>query len=392
MATFGVGFDIGTTTVQAQLVDLASGEVLEAVSFLNDQRRFGADVMSRINAARGGNTGELFTAINRQAEDILRQFIRKWNLRGIEKCAVSGNTTMLHLFAGVDPSAMGEAPFTPVFLEERHLSGGELSLSADQVTLMPGISAFIGADVVCGLAFLDIINKRENFLFVDIGTNGEIAAWKSAAFQSAAARSDATCGAVSRAGRLLCCSTAAGPCFEGADISCDMTAAEFINAIAKMKRLGVISETGSLADEYAHNGFPVTEKDFITQRDVRMFQLAKSAVFSGIKVLCKTAGINLSGCPAYIAGNLGFFINLENAAEVGLLPKEFAAGADGRDTESAEKRKATVCGNTSLKGAVKSLTDAAFLPRCREIAALGTVIDLAVDGDFAEEFMQNMWV
>ena len=383
MATFGVGLDIGTTTVQAQLVDLAAGEILEAVSFLNEQRRFGADVMSRINAARNGKTGELFTVINRQIEDILRQFIRKWNLGGIEKCAVSGNTTMLHLFAGVDPSSMGEAPFTPVFLEERHFSGRELSLSAEQVTLMPGISAFVGADVVCGLAFLDIINKRENFLFVDIGTNGEIAVW-----ESSVSRGDAP-----RAGRLLCCSTAAGPCFEGADISCDMTASEFINAIAKMKKLGVIGETGALANEYAHNGFPVTEKDFITQKDVRQFQLAKSAIFSGIKVLCKTTGIKLSGCPAYIAGDLGFFINLENAAEVGLLPKEFADGfaeRAGKADDSAGKGKTTVCGNTSLKGAAKSLTDAAFLPRCREIAALGTVIDLAVDRDFAEEFTENM--
>ena len=396
----GIGIDIGTTTVQAQLVCLDTGDTFQVFSALNDQRSFGADVMSRIFAARNGKLNELSAVINRQIEGILRQCIDKWNLPGIEQCTVSGNTTMLHLFANADPSSMGEAPYTPEFLEERHFEGRELSLSADRVTLLPGISAFVGADIVSGLAFLDIMNRDEDSLFVDIGTNGEIAVWKNSER------------------RLFCCSTAAGPCFEGAEISCGMGAmpgainrvslkegqlgatgfkfgplfyttignerargicgAGLIDAVAAMKKLACLSETGALADEYAKAGFPVAEGIAITQRDVRQFQLAKSAIYSGIEVLCKTAGlepVNLG--TAYIAGGLGFFINLENAVETGLFHYELAANA-------------AVCGNTSLMGAVKSLTDPSFLPRCREIVSISRTVELALDSGFAKAFADNM--
>jgi len=398
----GVGIDIGTTTVQAQLVCLDTGETLQTFSALNDQRSFGADVMSRIAAARNGRTRELFSIINRQIEGILLQFIEIWNLSRIEKCTVSGNTTMLHFFCGADPSSMGEAPYTPEFLEERQFEGKELSLSADRVTLLPGISAFVGADIVSGLAFLDIMKRCEDLLFADIGTNGEIAVWKNSER------------------RLYCCSTAAGPCFEGAEISCGMGAlpgainsislkekplgatcfkfgtlfyttvanemargicgAGLIDAIAVMKKLACFDETGALADEYARIGFPVAEGIAVTQRDVRQFQLAKSAIYSGLKVLCKTAGIeqeNLS--TVYIAGGLGFFINLKNAVEVGLFPDGLA-------------EKTAVCGNTSLKGAVKSLTDSSFLPRCREIISGSCTVELALDRDFAEAFADNIHI
>jgi len=414
----GIGIDIGTTTVQAQLVCLNTGEILETFSALNKQRGFGADVMSRIAAARNGKLKELSAAIGRQVEEVLRQCIDKWNLRGIEHCAVSGNTAMLHLFAGVDPSAMGEAPYTPVFLEERHFEGKELSLCADRVTLLPGISAFVGADTTAGLAFLDIMNKKGNAIFIDIGTNGEIALWKENCPTKLDWPSKLDCPTSLDLRKLICCSTAAGPCFEGAEISCGMGAeagainrisfkgddlrgdifnygplsyttlgnvkargvcgAGLIDAIAVMKKLGAIDETGALAEKYSPEGFPLAENIVVTQKDVRQFQLAKAAIFSGIKILCKTAGLEMEEIDtAYIAGGLGFFINLDNAAAVGLIP-------------SALIGKTAVCGNTSLKGAVKSLTDLSFLPRCREIASRAVTEELALNKDFAEEFTDNM--
>lgn len=409
MDKFGLGLDLGTTTVQARLVNIDKGEVLDEISALNSQRSFGADVMSRIKAARDGKTGELFAAINNQTEGILRHFIDKWKLPKIEQCNVSGNTTMLHLFCGDDPGAMGEAPYTPVFLEERYFSGKELNLSAERILLLPGISAFIGSDIVAGLASSSVVERNESSIFADIGTNGEIAVWKK------------------NGKRLFCCSTAAGPCFEGAEISRGMIAQSgainrislkedtsanwftyglsalpnggqetlyyttvenemargicgpgLIDAIAVMKRLGVIEKTGAFSGCYAQSGFPVAEGIGINQGDIRRFQLAKTAIFSGIKVICKTAGVSPSALDtAYIAGGLGFYINLENAAYTGLLPCEIIS-------------KAAACGNTSLKGAVQSLTDASFLPRCREIIARSTVVDLAVDREFAELFTDNM--
>jgi uncharacterized 2Fe-2S/4Fe-4S cluster protein (DUF4445 family) len=360
-----VGLDIGTTTIQAQLVDLDTGKTLDTFSALNDQRGFGADVISRISAARNGKLDELFAAINNQVKNILITFAQKSNLPGIEKCAVSGNTTMLHLFCRADPSAMGAFPYTPVFLQERHFSGKELSLSAENVTLLPGISAFVGADITAGLVFVDIMGKGQDALFVDIGTNGEIAVWKNSEK------------------KLFCCSTAAGPCFEEAEISCGLSASDFINAVAEMRRQNVIDETGALADNFAQTGFPAADGKVITQQDVRRFQLAKSAIFSGIKMICRTAGIEIKNLGAvYVAGGLGFSLNLENAAAVGLLPKEFAG--------SSAVVKTVVCGNTSLQGAIESLRNSSFLPRCYELIACAETVDLANDKYFSAAFEHNM--
>ncbi len=411
----GVGLDIGTTTVQAELVNLDTGESLESLSVLNAQRSFGADVMSRIGAARNGNVDGLFRAINRQVEDILRYFIKKWNLSGIERCAVSGNTAMLHLFLNVDPSGLGEAPFTPVFLEERYVDGTALGLSAEKITILPGISAFVGGDIVSGLAFLNVIDKNEDAFFVDIGTNGEMALWKY------------------KEKRLLCCSTAAGPCFEGAEISCGMGAlsgainriraaengsaietehvfrfgpllfttisnapprgicgAALIDALAVMKKLSALDETGALTDEYVEDGFPIAEGITISQKDVRQFQLAKSAIRSGIDILCKKAGLksqtDLSS--VYVAGGLGFYIDPRSAVEVGLFPPDF--GDSGKLMEE-NRQRIIACGNTSLKGAVKSLLDPSFITRCRNIVACSETAELSSDIDFSTAFAENMY-
>jgi uncharacterized 2Fe-2S/4Fe-4S cluster protein (DUF4445 family) len=365
MGDFGVGLDIGTTTVHAQLVDLAADKIIDTFYAFNDQRKFGADVISRIYAVQNGKLNDLFYTINNQVEGIFRHFIKKNNVK-IDKCSVSGNLTMLHLFCHADPSAMGTAPWTPVFLEDRHFDGRELSLSVDKITLLPGISAFVGADVAAGLTVIDIMNKGEDALFADIGTNGEIAVWKESEK------------------RLICCSTAAGPCFEEAEISCGLSAADFVDVIADMKKRGIIDETGALADEFAETGFSVKEGSVITQKDVRQFQLAKSAIYSGIKMLCKNAHLKPENIgTAYIAGGLGYYLDLKNAAEVGLIPKEFA--------NETKEVKTKVCGNTSLKGAVQSLTDPDFLPKCRKITSNAETVELANNKYFAAAFEHNMW-
>ncbi|MDR2048744.1 MAG: ASKHA domain-containing protein [Treponema sp.] len=394
----GVGVDIGTTTVSAELVDLDTGETAETVSALNDQRIFGADVMSRIEAARKGKTAELFSLINRQIETMLRSFIETYRLPKIERVSVSGNTVMLHLFANADPSAMGEIPFTPVFLEERRFRGRGLSLSADDVYLLPGIAAFVGGDIVSGLAVLDVLNLPDKSLFIDIGTNGEMALWSG--------------------GRVLCCSTAAGPAFEGAEISCGMGALPgainkvtvngesgtaggpdgslrfttidnrpprgicgcgLIDALAVMLKTGAIDETGALADGF-EDGWPLWVSGGIglSGRDVRQYQLAKSAIRSGITLLCAAAGLKPGELDAvYIAGGLGFFIDLENAIATGILPEEF-------------RGKTAVCGNLSLRGAVLSLTRDGFAETCRRITEKSETLELASDPGFMEAFAENM--
>jgi uncharacterized 2Fe-2S/4Fe-4S cluster protein (DUF4445 family) len=170
----------------------------------------------------------------------------------------------------------------------------------------------------------------------------------------------------------------------GDDIIRGICGSGIVDVMAVMKQLGVFDETGAMTEEYAQQDFPVTLEIAVTQKDVRKFQLAKSAIYSGIMVLCKTMGIQPAGLDAaYIAGGMGFYINLESAAEVRLLPKEFSDRVQGNV-------KTHVCGNTSLKGAVKSLTDPSFIQRCREIASIAVTIDLGLDKDFSETFAENM--
>ena len=383
----GVAIDIGTTTVSAKLIDIDSSLVLDTVSELNDQRVFGADVMSRINTARNGRTGEIYGLINRQTDRILRFFMERHGIKQIERSVISGNTVMLHLFLNVDPSGMGELPFTPVFLEEKESNGKELSLPVERITVLPSVSAFIGGDITAGLAVLDIMNLPSPSLLVDIGTNGEMA--------------------LTSHGTIYCCSTAAGPAFEGAEISCGVggikgaiSAAEedgeagvsittignaapigicgsgLIDAVALMLKRGKIDETGFMAG--SEKCFYLVPGISINGRDIRQFQLAKSAIFTGIRILCRSAGLEPTDIKnVFIAGGLGFFINKQNAVNAGLFPKEFL-------------EKISVCGNLSLQGAEEGLHNKDFMKKCKDIISKCTVIELAKDPSFTDEFTDNL--
>ena len=391
-ARAGIALDIGTTTVSARLVDLDTSSTLDTISELNDQRPFGADVMSRVGAAKSGKTGELFTLINRQTERIIKSFKERWDIPKIEKLAVGANTTMLHFFLNVDPSGMAELPFTPVFLEERELKGEALSLSVKDVTVLPSISAFIGADISAGLTaldILDIVRAPGPSFFIDVGTNGEMA--------------------LCNQGNIYCCSTAAGPAFEGAEISCgiggikgaisgvklaqDKTAdlslttignvppvgicgSGLVDAVAVMLKQGIIDDTGFMSGPTKE--FSLAPGVSITGKDIRQFQLAKSAIISGIKILCKNAGLHPREIKSvFVAGGFGFYINKQNAVDSGIFPQEFL-------------EPLSVCGNLSLQGTMECLTEKDFLERCKKIISRCAVIDLAADPAFTDEFAENM--
>ena len=388
----GIALDIGTTTIAASLLNLDDERegfpVLDVISELNAQLPHGGDIMSRIDAARKRKTAELHLAINDQTREIIKHFMDKWSPGEIEKLIVSGNTVMLHFFLNVDPSGMGEVPFTPVFLEERIVKGSDLGLPAGEIIILPSISSFVGADIVSGMAALNLQSSPDErpSIFIDIGTNGEIA--------------------LLNRGKIFCTSTAAGPAFEGAEIHMGMggvlgainrvehNGEEFvvstigsikprgicgsglIDTVALMLDLGIIDETGYMEAEGGE--FFLTPGIKIINRDIRQFQLAKSAILSGIKILCKRTGLGLDEIAnVYIAGGFGFFINKTNAVKSGLFPKEFLD-------------KITVCGNLSLKGAEDALRDRNFLDKCRELKNACVNIDLSVDPDFMIEFSENM--
>jgi uncharacterized 2Fe-2S/4Fe-4S cluster protein (DUF4445 family) len=390
-----VALDIGTTTVAACLLDADSGAVVDTVSFLNPQSVFGADVMSRIHQCGEGRLASLCRVIREEVDSRLQALKRQCGVDRIANVTVSGNTTMLHLFAGVDPVCMGRAPFTPAFTDETVFCGADIGISADEVRLFPSVSAFIGGDVLAGIAAAGIADDpNKTTLLIDLGTNGEMA--------------------LSVGGRLLCCSTAAGPALEGAEIECGaggvsgaingvterdgalkfttianqpangICGCGLIDAVAYMLKKGYIDETGACQTDAADRDFDgerlhFTQNVYLSGRDVRQFQLAKSAIKTGIDILIKQAGLSGDRIDeVLIAGGLGFFIDKDNALSVGLLPKNFS-------------QKLHMCGNLSLLGATKYLTNEVTPAALDRAKRLCEVIDLTADKDFSDLFMDNMF-
>ena len=190
---YQVAVDIGTTTVAVQVID-GEGVVALSTTRLNAQEICGADVISRIQAASEGKLALLRDKIRSQIRDMLKGYRCK-------EIVISGNTTMLHLFMGVDPTPLGVYPFTPAFTDMQEITGEEAGLDAEKVYVLPSVSGFIGSDVVCGVLAQDL-SKESGTLLIDLGTNGEMV--------------------LNHRGQLYAASTAAGPCLEGAEIECGM--------------------------------------------------------------------------------------------------------------------------------------------------------------------------
>ena len=347
----GLAVDIGTTTVAVMLFDLADGTLLGSHGERNAQRVFGADVISRIDACRKGSRPALRDRIRGQITEIALRLCGEAgrSSSGIRRISVAGNTVMEHLFADLDPSGIGTAPFTPASLfGSRHPSAGYLpGLDAGaEVYLCPCVSGYVGGDITAGLAATGVGAAEGLLLFADIGTNGELA--------------------LVSGDHCLTCATAAGPAFEGAEIACGMDASPgaidrvcvsggdiavhvigggaarglcgsgLIDAVAALLDLGVIDETGRLAERESlpgplaarlfvrENGkSAVTLQDgvFLEARDVRQVQLAKAAVRAGAETLLARAGKTAADLTdLVIAGGFGSFLDARSARRIGLLP------------------------------------------------------------------------
>ncbi len=367
--------DIGTTTLALALVSLNEKKIIKVITRTNPQRVFGADVLTRIEWCRKNGINEL----NSFLIDEINEMVEELGIKEINRMYVAGNTTMLHIFFKVDPSSMGVAPYTPTFLESKEEKGIDLGLkNIEKVISLPCISSFVGADLVAGVNYAEMPCENKYNLLVDLGTNAEIVFYKKDA--------------------LLCTSAAAGPCFEGANITCGMSATEgaiysytadgsyetinnkspkgicgtgLIDIIAELVENGTIDETGYMDCEE----FSLTDSVELTQSDIRQFQLAKSAVYSGILALLKEKSISFEDIEnLFISGGFSAKINLENAVKTGLLPKEI-------------KDKCKALNNSSLLGTVKyalELNDLSVYTKNAEY------IDLSTNVNFTNLFINNM--
>ncbi len=366
--------DLGTTTLALALVDKNTRSVVTVITATNPQRSFGADVISRIEYCQKNGVEKLTRAIR----DEVNRMIAELGVTSLDTLYIAGNTTMLHVFSGVDPSSMGVAPYEPSFLDEVTESAQGLGISGvDTVRLLPSVSAFVGADVVAGINHVGLPTGKKYRLLVDLGTNAEIALFGG--------------------DRIITTSAAAGPCFEGACISSGMGATAgaiysydgitartvngspargicgtgLVDVIAFLLSRGKIDTSGRLDEEE----FVLADGISVTAEDIRQYQLAKSAIRSAILTVMRRAHVGFSDIEAlYISGGFSAEINAESAALTGLIPRKLA-------------EKCHSVGNSSLLGAIRSVFDGDGLS---EIAEKAIYIDLSSDTDFADLFIQNI--
>ena len=369
--------DIGTTTLALALISLDEKRIIKVVTASNPQRIFGADVMTRISYCKQNGTNELKSKLI----DEINRMVLSFGIGNVPTLYVSGNATMLHLFFGIDCSSIGVAPYTPVFLEGKSADASELGIiGVKTVITLPSIASFVGADIVAGLGCVGIPEDGKYNLLIDLGTNAEIVLYSNKSGVATAA--------------------AAGPCFEGAGITCGMSATRgaiysfginegetvyktiedatptgicgtgLIDIITELVREGTVDESGYMDEDY-----DVSSGVFLACADVRQYQLAKSAVCSAILTLMKRERIGYGDIAAmYISGGFSAKINIRNAADSGLLPKELS-------------EKAVAINNSSLLGTVKFACD-------REDLSFFTdkieYVDLSKDPYFSELFVENM--
>lgn len=357
-----IAVDLGTTTIAMQLMDIDSGQAVDTYCAMNPQRSYGADVLSRIQAANAGAADALresvwavlrngvsrfydFCHTAEQRISLREVFDQKGIARKKRVCCmcIAGNTTMEHLLMGLSTERLGKSPFMPA---ELGLQKCALSVNADlpltealeecttvteqvnsnrlPVYVAPGISAFVGGDIAAGLYTLKMQGAA---LFIDLGTNGEMA--------------------ITDGKRMIVTATAAGPAFEGGPGKA-VAGSDMVAVTAYLLKKGIIDETGLMAEPYFEDGVTVALSDamnapgssdsvYLTQKDIRDLQMAKAAVRAGVEVLWQKMG-----CPeisqVYLAGGFGYYLDVETAVVIGLLPEKW-------------KQCTKAAGNTSLAGA-----------------------------------------
>ena len=430
-SVYGIAIDIGTTTLAAELISLTDGICLKTASSVNHQRAYGADVISRIRAAASGDAEKLRESILKDVRNLAETLLagQDENVLNVSKIVIAGNTTMIHLLLGYSCVGLGAAPFTPVNLAPEDMTWGELNGEYEEtresgdakesgvardgsdarehgyvrecghtginqttkVQIMPGISAFVGGDITAGMMGCGMRPDKCEML-IDIGTNGEMV--------------------LAAGDHFLVSSVAAGPAFEGGNISCGMPGVPgavcravlfgknnmvtktignkpaiglcgtgIIDVMYELVRHHIVDTQGILGEPWFEKGFPVVPgKIYFTQEDIRQVQMAKAAICAGLEVLLQKSNISHEQIKkVYVAGGFGMGLDMEKALGIGLLP----IGLRG---------KLTPVGNSALEGAARCLTHSKESSdmQPQEIAAISHEINLADTPEFQELYLKHM--
>ncbi len=380
-----VAFDIGTTSLVCCLLD-AGGRILNRAACQNPQASFGADVISRIRAARAGE-GAVLTALIRSAmTDLLLRLCS--TPAEIEIISVVGNPAMQQLFLDLPVENLAQVPFAPVLCKSKLLDAASIFPLCPQAKLMsvPDISGFVGADTVAGILACGLHETEEITLLVDIGTNGEMV--------------------LGSKNHLIACSTAAGPALEGANIHFGMRAepgaidhvwlekGEFhcsvigggtargicgsglLDAVAAAQSLGLLNRRGRILND--QQKIMLTEGIYLTQEDIRQVQLAKGAIRAGIGLMAEQMGIPVESIQRVVlAGAFGSCLNPDSACHIGLLPE-------------ALRPKIIAAGNTAGQGACMLAADPDTLAVTDEIVKKVEFLELGSLPGFSKAFAKAM--
>ena len=357
-----IAADIGTTTIAMELY-LEDGSVEDRFAIVNPQTAYGADVLSRIQAARDPELQKHMMQMVKSALAQGAERFLKWKKEGERfVCVIAANTTMSYLLMGWDPAELGQAPFAA-----SHLAGARFDLelsNGERISclLVPGFSAFVGGDLLSGAVACDMAQAKELTLLVDLGTNGEIL--------------------LGNRDGILATATAAGPAFEGG-VNRGIWGADLVKLTARLLEEGILDETGLLKEPYFTKGIRIGNVT-VTKESIRSIQLAKAAIQTGIQTLLNEKGIGAESVDRVIlAGGFGYFLNPADAVRVGLLP-------------AALEAKAIAGGNTALLGAKKIgrrlLTSAYWKNNSLWAPELPPVrvINLAQQEAFAEGYLEAM--
>ncbi|MBP2172848.1 ASKHA domain-containing protein [Methanococcus voltae] len=392
---YGVAIDIGTTTVVSSLIDIKNEKELCSESRINPQKQYGLDVLSRIDFTKKNKKGlkllhdSIISCINEMITDLAqKQGISK---ESIYEVVISANTTMLHFLINIDAKTIGKSPYLPIFLNSKYLKATDLNIDISKFGKMyclPGVSGYIGSDIVAGVEVSNLEKTDKLVLFIDIGTNGEIV--------------------LSNHGELSACSCAAGPALEGMNIGCGMRAANgaiegfkfketeknestnkkdlkdlnvdikvigdcepsgicgsgILDIISEIVRVGLVNKTGRIKSPNTMNELyrdRIIEKEgkrailiyanphsndkdiYISQNDIRQVQLAKAAIVSGFEALLNELNVSMQDLDEVIvAGQFGKHLSEDSLAGSGIIPKEL-------------KDKVRYIGNSSKIGALMCL-------------------------------------
>ncbi|MFW5986537.1 MAG: ASKHA domain-containing protein, partial [Halanaerobiales bacterium] len=416
---YGIAADIGTTTIALYLLDLNNGREVDVISLRNPQQNYGADVISRINFTLEDEKGilKLKEVLVKGLNNAISLLLTRNNLddKDVYTMTIAGNTVMLHTLAGISAGSIARNPYIPVFTDSLDFEPSELGIDINPhgfIRFLPGISGYVGADIIGDLLVVD--HKTDSWnLMIDIGTNGEIVLGKK--------------------GRLYSCSAAAGPAFEGANILFGMPGVPgaiseysigsngqidfktvgnkqakgicgsgLVDIIAALLRQGYLTDSGAIKSDVnleknqrenivtykGKKAFRVLQAEetaieddiLLTQKDIREFQLAMGAIKAGIKILINEAEITYNQIETvYLAGGFGNYINAHNACYLSLLPLQL-------------EQKIVRIGNGAGMGAKLYLLDRRSAELAEEIREDVSYIELSSRKGFQTEFMNSMYL